>query len=468
MTEDFFLSYIILQVCICIVFIACLYYRQLIFCLLCVIVWSNIWITASMYSQTQIEKKMNIVDRYTGLYNSYEWEVLELERKADFYDEYIVQVWQINSTDIPYSISHKIRIPKNFKLHPGQRISYTGKLYQIEDFDDVSYKKYMLSRAVYFSVQSNKVDIISDHRFWWKYQFFILRQQLLWRIENIFPESEAIFLGWILLGARENIPNDLKEDFNNSGLTHFIAVSGFNITLCIIFVIFLFWFLPRVWRIILVTCSIIIFSIFVWLGAPVVRAAIMWILWYMFLSSGAKAKNITLLWFTAVVMTFFSPLSLSYDVSLHLSFLAVVGIIYTQDFFMKICSRVPKVFAIREALVLTLAALSFALPIMIFDFGQVSLLAPFANIAVTWTIPIAMLLWALTLIVDMLSPLIWQYMGFIAWIFLHYDIMMVRLFWNIDAWLLVFDFWVYKNYVKALYFIILIYILALYQNKKRP
>jgi len=91
-------------------------------------------------------------------------------------------------------------------------------------------------------------------------------------------------------------------------------------------------------------------------------------------------------------MTLLSPLTLLYDVSLHLSFLAVIGIIYTQEFWTKIFSFLPSFFAIREAFVLTLSALVFALPIMIFQFGQVSLFAPFANIAVTWTIPIAMLL----------------------------------------------------------------------------
>jgi len=111
------------------------------------------------------------------------------------------------------------------------------------------------------------------------------------------------------------------------------------------------------------------------------------------LQSGSILKNMTLLAFTALCMLIFSPLSLSYDVSLHLSFLAVIWIIYTQDFFKKIFYFVPEAFAIREAFVLTLAALSFALPIMMFQFGQISLLAPFANIAVTWTIPLAMLLW---------------------------------------------------------------------------
>ncbi|MGB2111106.1 MAG: ComEC/Rec2 family competence protein [Patescibacteria group bacterium] len=39
----------------------------------------------------------------------------------------------------------------------------------------------------------------------------------------------------MLLGARESLSDEIKQDFNNSGLTHFIAVSGFNITILIIF-----------------------------------------------------------------------------------------------------------------------------------------------------------------------------------------------------------------------------------------
>jgi predicted membrane metal-binding protein len=90
-------------------------------------------------------------------------------------------------------------------------------------------------------------------------------------------------------------------------------------------------------------------------------------------------------------MVFISPLSLNYDVSLHLSFLAVLGILYTQKFFGKIFYFLPDFLAIKEAFILTLSAMSFALPIILFNFGQLSIMSPFANIAVTWTIPLAML-----------------------------------------------------------------------------
>jgi hypothetical protein len=66
--------------------------------------------------------------------------------------------------------------------------------------------------------------------------------------------------------------------------------------------------------------------------------------------------------------------------------------VYAQDFWLKVFKFMPETLAIREAFVLTMSALTFTLPIMLLNFGQVSVMAPLANVAVTWTIPIAMLL----------------------------------------------------------------------------
>jgi competence protein ComEC len=72
---------------------------------------------------------------------------------------------------------------------------------------------------------------------------------------------------------------------------------------------------------------------------------------------------------------------------------------------MKIFSFLPELLEIKTAFVLTLASLAFTLPIMIFNFGQVSIMAPFANIAVAWTIPLAMLLGFLSIIVYFVYPI---------------------------------------------------------------
>ena len=435
--------------------------------LMCIgIIGLSIWVVYSHISYQKVTEWLSVISPYVGLYNNYEWKVVGVQRRSDFYDEYIIDLWQIGAVSVEANISHLLRVPKNFSLSPGQEITYQGKMYKIEDFDGFSYKKYLLSQNIYFSTSTNTFDTLSQKKDY-KYLLYSSREGLLARIRKIFPEQEAIFLWGILFGARENIPSELKEDFNNSGLTHFIAVSGFNITLCVIFTVFLFGFLPSFMRIVMVVVVISGFSFFVGLWAPVVRAAIMGMIGYIFLEQWSSAKNVSILLFSAVSMSLYSPLSLIYDVSLHLSFLAVIWIIYTQDFFKRCCFWIPQIFAIREAFVLTLAALSFSLPIMIFQFGQVSLLAPFANIAVTWTIPLAMLAGALTLIVDVFSQTLWQMFWFITWILLHYDMQMVAFFGNIEWALLRVDFWYYAMYLQILYFIILSYTISFFRIKKK-
>ncbi len=465
--EDIILSLLIIMF-LCIIGITiCLQFRQIFWLLIMLVIGVIVWVWFSSYKGQEMAVNMTQLDVYYGLYNSYQGKVVKVYKRSDYYDEYVINIDKIADEVFWQELLHLLRVPKNFTLEPRQVISYQWVMYPLQDFDGFAYKKFMLSQWIYFSTSTNTIDHIRHERDNMWYKMYVLREKLLWNIVDIFPSRESIFLWGILFWARENIPQELKEDFNNSWLTHFIAVSGFNITLCIIFMSYIFAFMPVYIRSVLVIVSIVIFSLFVWLWAPVVRAAIMWILGYIFLQSWNRSNTLTLIVFTAVVMCLMSPLSLNYDVSMHLSFLAVIGIIYTQEIFTKMFSWLPSTFAIKEAFVLTLSALSFSLPVMMFQFGQISLLSPLANIAVTWTIPLAMLWWALTLIADFISPIIWQGLWFLTWILLRYDIAMVEYFGNIEWALLRVDFWAYSNYLQILYFIVLTYILALYHLKKK-
>lgn len=463
------------------------FFEDLILSLLCILLWVCIFliffffigkksilllvfgtllslVIGTLYSYSSfrtIESYLWSISPYVWLYNDYEGTVQSVSKRNEFYDIYVLKLLSVHEKDIDVPIQHLLHVPKNFQLHVGQHVRYSGKMYLFEDFEGFSYKNYMLSQGFYFSTRTSYIETVTENSSPLAYRIFIIREQLIEKLFHIFPSDEALFLWWILFWARESLPEDLQEDFNNSGLTHFIAVSGFNITLCIIFVTFLFWFLPQWGRIIAVITTIVAFSFFVGLGAPVVRASIMGILGYIFLQYGNTPRHITLLAFTALCMWLWSPLSLKYDVSLHLSFLAVIGIIYTQEYFKKIFFWVPEIFAIREASVLTMAALSFALPIMMFQFGQVSLLAPFANIAVTWTIPLAMLLGSITLLFSSFSPWLWEILWFFTWMLLHYDILIVRFFWNLDFALWKIDLGPYALYFQTLYFIFGIYIISI-------
>ncbi|PIE85712.1 hypothetical protein CSA08_00340 [Candidatus Gracilibacteria bacterium] len=428
-----------------------------------------IGITLSFFSLDKINEKEKILDKYIFNKNDTNFEILELHKVKDFEKEYIAKVKKINDKHINKNIYSIIIVPFNFDLNKGDIIKTKVKIYKFKDFGHFEYKNYMLSKNIYFKSYVNsferagkkEVNLLTK----WTLE---TRQKILSIIKEIYPKQEAIFLGGILIGARENIPKELKTNFNNSGLTHFIAVSGFNITILIIFLGFILKYFPFIIRIIAITIFISFFTFLVGDNAPVIRASIMGLVGYYIVISGRKTNNLSIILFTAMIMTIISPLAINYDISLHLSFLAVLGIIYTQNFFGKIFYFLPSTFAIKEAFVLTLASLSFTLPMMIFNFGQISLLSPIANIAITWSIPIAMLLGFLSIILYMILPGLGIFIGFFDWILLKYDMFIVNFFGELDFALLKFDFGPLSSYFEVLYLLILIFIIMYFNidNKK--
>ena len=83
-------------------------------------------------------------------------------------------------------------------------------------------------------------------------------------------------------------------------------------------------------------------------------------------------------------MLFVNPLILRLDVGFQLSFLAVLGIIYLQPSMAKWLKRLPdpKIFPLRATLAATLAAQTFTLPVLIYNFGYIPILSPIANILI--------------------------------------------------------------------------------------
>src|SRR5579871_6527402 len=56
-----------------------------------------------------------------------------------------------------------------------------------------------------------------------------LRQGVLARIARLLPPERAAALSGILLGARENLPPDLQDDFERTGTTHILATAGLHV-----------------------------------------------------------------------------------------------------------------------------------------------------------------------------------------------------------------------------------------------
>jgi competence protein ComEC len=60
---------------------------------------------------------------------------------------------------------------------------------------------------------------------------FALKARALVVVYQIFPDPEASLLAGILLGVETGIPESVQAAFKDTGTSHVIAISGFNMTI---------------------------------------------------------------------------------------------------------------------------------------------------------------------------------------------------------------------------------------------
>jgi len=283
----------------------------------------------------------------------------------------------------------------------GDVLKIRGEFKEPEMIDDFDYGKYLSRYGVYSVVDRASISKVGDgcgsKFFEWIYWF---KDIVARRINEVFPEPYASLEAGLLLGSRKGIPQDLTDAFNKVGVSHIVAISGYNITLVIAVVFGMFGFLGRKTRAIVASVFVVLFVVLVGMGSSVVRAGIMGVVTMIGLYFGRRSLAINSILISAVLMNLWNPRIAVYDVGFQLSFLATLGLLYVSPYFerWKFWRRVPALFMIRENLALTLSAQTFALPVILKSFGRISVLCPIVNILILPFVPFAMLLGFLALV----------------------------------------------------------------------
>lgn len=314
------------------------------------------------------------------------------------------------------------------KYRYGDRVRIYGELQAPGEFDGFDYGAYLSRFGVYCVMYQPSVKVLESGQgsiFWHAMSY--LQNKFMEHINRLFPEPHASFEAGLLIGARKGIPDDLMTKFNITGLTHIIAISGFNITIIIAFVMWALAGLPRMKAFWVAIGTIILFTLFVGASPAVVRASIMGILGLIALNYGRQNNiHLTILW-SAALMVLWNPLILVYDVGFQLSFAAVMGLMYVSPHFEKYSKKLPAAFGIREAITMTMSAQVMALPIIVYNFERLSLIAPLSNLLVAFAIPPAMLFGFVAVVVSFFFFPLAQVVAYLTWGILTYIIKVIEL-----------------------------------------
>ncbi len=278
------------------------------------------------------------------------------------------------------------------QYHYGEELKIGGKLETPKPSESFAYDKYLSRFDIYAVMIRPSIALVREPA---RPSFFRVlyawKERFERQINLLQPEPHASFLAGLLTGSRRGIPDHLTTDFNATGLTHIIAISGTNITMIVLCLgSFLFW-LPLRWRFVPMVAGIVLFTLFVGASASVVRAAVMGILGLIALQTRRQTDTRLLILWAAGFMLAWNPKLLWYDAGFQLSFLAVIGLNECTPLIAPLLKNIPDTLGMRENLQATTAAQIATLPWIALLFGRISLVAPLANLLVTPLIPAAML-----------------------------------------------------------------------------
>ncbi len=305
----------------------------------------------------------------------------------------------------------------------GDQLSIKCKLHPPEPIEDFRYDKFLAREGIYSVCYNPQIKKVSGNNGNFIYAWILKFKKGVEQIINkTISEPQAALLGGILLGSRRGLPTELMDQFNRVGITHIIAISGYNITIIVSVLMTLakFLYINRKKVLWFIFPSLIIFVILTGLSASVVRATIMGLLVVVAGQVGRKSNPKNILIAAAVVMSVCNPFVILWDSGFQLSFLATCGLMFLSEKLKKYFARVPEIFGLQENLVSTFSAIIMTLPLILFNFKRLSLIAPIANLLVLPTIPLAMLLGFVQIIVGSFSVALGQVVGWSSWLILSY------------------------------------------------
>jgi competence protein ComEC len=347
----------------------------------------------------------------------------------------------VNSEKEEVSGTALIRVPRYPTYHYGDVLKVTGELETPLQFEDFDYKSYLARQGIYSIIYYPGVEVLDRGQGFKPLQWiYSLRERLSASLASALPEPQGSLAQAILLGLRGNIPDSLYEAFSSTGTAHLLAISGLHISIIIaMFLSFGILVFGRrrsiyIWLTLILTW---LYTLLAGMHPPIIRAAIMGSLFLIAEYLGRQRSAIIALAFAAAVMVGVQP-NLLWTVSFQLSFLAMAGLILLYPYFQEWGRRgIASLFGARERIAAagnmitdgfaaTLAAIVAVGPLIAYNFGVVSLVALPATFFSLPALPFIIVLAALVAFVGLLASLAAQILGWLAWLFLSYLILVVQ------------------------------------------
>lgn len=330
---------------------------------------------------------------------------------------------------------------------------------------EFDYKTWMMMKWYYGTINEQNSAVIDNQQtsFLWKIRRWLQKNV----IDDYGKNRVSGLILWMLIGDRSQIPKADYQWFIDSWLVHLIAVSGWNIVMIVVFLSFVLIFLPFYTRNFVILCMIIFYALICGLDSSVFRAVIMWWLGMIALFWWKEIGIYRSMATAFIFMLVINPYYLAYDVGFLLSFGAIIGILYLQNWkmeelkdgtkgnpttlekmkevnFINKCkkTRIWKLitYCFESYIKPTIGATIGIFPLIIFFMGKINLVSLLWNFFVLPIVPFVMIYWFISTRTYQL--LWWKWIIVIEEYLINYIYKVSELIWQKGVYLMVDWDWI--------------------------
>ncbi len=302
---------------------------------------------------------------------------------------YLLKVTQTNLSGAP--VDFKMRVSSKLKWEAEPFDTVTAQVQTLEQETSYYWSQGIFLRG--YLIGEVSVATAESRPFY--YTIIEVRRYAASALQQMITTEEGGLLVGMLLGDRSHISQQTANDFRDAGVSHLLAVSGMHLS---VLSAVLMWLLkrlriPRRIRVILGMAGVIFFMALTGFSASVNRAGIMMLVYLGAQVFGREPDSMNSLGFSVLLLTLCNPFA-ALDYGLLLSFAATLGILL---FYQKAASwfrihieKIKHIYIqkiLRKlvgSVLLSLSASALTCPVLLFTYGEISLISPLTNLLVVF------------------------------------------------------------------------------------
>ena len=284
-----------------------------------------------------------------------------------------------NLVQLNYKVQSASEKKQLQQLHAGISCTFKGEVKEPQtarNFHVFDYRNYLYQQKIHFIFDVTYISECQKTSLSLVQWIFLLRQQTISKVTEMFPEQSGAFMNALLFGDRQQMTFEVEEQYQQFGLIHLLAISGSHIVLLMVimyFVLLRSGVTKETATVCLIVC-IPLYMIVAGASPSVVRASITGVLLLVAFMCSIRLSSLDALSITAICMLIYDPY-LIFNIGFQFSFVGSFALLLSAPILLGRSNGV-----VRNSIYISIISQLASTPILLYHFGYFSPYSIFLNL----------------------------------------------------------------------------------------